>query len=148
MLAGPTFTKFSLSHDQYFTLHEDLLDRKTILALHGDIGYMTSAAPFYERFYGGGIGSIRGFAFRGVQPAAGPDDDVIGGDFAITGSAEVSFPLYSEELQGRGLHRRRHGGTGFRAWDDSLQTHRHGNSPDAADPSDRPRIARSISQSR
>jgi outer membrane protein assembly factor BamA len=95
-----SFQKIALSHDQYFTLHEDLLDRKVILALRGDVGYIFGGAPFFERYYGGGIGSLRGFAFRGVSPRSGPDDDRIGGDFLMTGTAEVSFPLYGEELRG------------------------------------------------
>jgi outer membrane protein assembly factor BamA len=94
------FQKYTLSHDQYFTLREDLLDRKVILALHGDVGYMTHEAPVVERYYGGGIGSIRGFAFRGVSPRAGPANDRVGGDFRVIGSAEVSFPVYGEELRG------------------------------------------------
>jgi outer membrane protein assembly factor BamA len=95
-----TFGKFTLSHDEYYTLHEDLLDRKVILALHGDAGYIVGDSVFFERFYGGGIGSIRGFAFRGVSPRSGPDDDRVGGDFMLTGTAEVSFPLAGEELRG------------------------------------------------
>jgi outer membrane protein insertion porin family len=95
-----TFQKFTLGYDFYQTLAEDLLDRKTILALHADVGYIIGNDPFFERFYGGGIGSIRGFAYRGVSPRDGPEDDRIGGDFSVTGTAEVSFPLYAESLRG------------------------------------------------
>jgi len=95
-----TFQRFTLSWDGYRTLREDMLDRRVILALHADAGYIAGDAPFFERFYGGGIGSIRGFAFRGVSPRSGPDDDRVGGDFSITGSAEVSFPLIGEQLRG------------------------------------------------
>jgi outer membrane protein assembly complex protein YaeT len=94
------FQKFTISHDHYFTLHEDLLDRRVILAFHGDAGYITGDSPFFERFYGGGIGSVRGFAFRGISPRSGPDDDRVGGDFMVTGTAEVSFPLVGEQLRG------------------------------------------------
>jgi outer membrane protein insertion porin family len=95
-----TFQKLTLSHDQYFTLHEDLLDRRVILALHADAGYIFGDAPFFEKFYGGGIGSVRGFEFRGISPRSGPDDDRVGGDFILTGSAEVSFPIVAEQLRG------------------------------------------------
>ena len=95
-----TFQKFTLSYDQYFTLDSDLIDRKTILSLHGDAGYIVGGDPFFERFYGGGINSIRGFAFRGVSPRSGPDDDRIGGDFSLTGTAEISYPLYEEIVRG------------------------------------------------
>jgi outer membrane protein insertion porin family len=95
-----TFTRFTASWDKYYSLREDLLERRTILALHLDAGYIAGDAPFFERFYGGGIGSIRGFAFRGVSPRSGPDEDRVGGEFSLTGSAEVSFPLVGEQLRG------------------------------------------------
>jgi outer membrane protein assembly complex protein YaeT len=94
------FTRMSLSFDGYKTLNEDLLDRRTILSLHGDVGYIPGGAPFFERFYGGGIGSVRGFAFRGISPRSGPEDDRVGGDFSLTGSAEVSFPVVGDTLRG------------------------------------------------
>jgi outer membrane protein insertion porin family len=95
-----TFQKFTLGYDHYFTLAEDLLDRKTVLALRGNVGYITGDSVFFERFYGGGIGSVRGFEFRGISPRQGLDDDPIGGDFSITGTAEIGFPLYGESLRG------------------------------------------------
>ncbi|HEY0008500.1 MAG TPA: BamA/TamA family outer membrane protein, partial [Tepidisphaeraceae bacterium] len=95
-----SFQKFNVSHDRFYTLYEDLLDRRTILALHADVGYIAGDAPFFERFYGGGINSVRGFSFRGISPRSGPDDDRIGGDFSVTASAEISFPLVEELLRG------------------------------------------------
>lgn len=94
------FTKVSASWDQYFLLYEDLLDRKTIFSLRGDTGHIFGNAPFFERFYAGGIGSVRGFRFRGISPRAGLDDDAVGGDFAMTVSGEVSYPLAGEFLRG------------------------------------------------
>jgi len=95
------FEKATASFDYYQTLSEDLLDRKTILRFYGDLGYIFGGDnPFFERFYGGGIGSIRGFAFRGVSPRDGPEQDRVGGDFSATGSVEVSFPLATEILRG------------------------------------------------
>jgi outer membrane protein insertion porin family len=94
------FQRFTLGYDKYFLLKEDLTDRKTTLGLHGNLGYITGDSVFFERFYGGGIGSVRGFQFRGISPRAGIEDDPIGGDFLATGSVEVSFPLIGENLRG------------------------------------------------
>ena len=94
------FHKFTLNFDDYFTLHDDLLDRRTVLGLHFSAGYIPDHSPFFERFYGGGIGSIRGFRFRGVSPRDGRGLDPIGGNFSLTGSAEVNFPIYEESLRG------------------------------------------------
>ena len=94
------FQKFELSWDRYFTLHEDLTERRTVLSLSGNAGYITGDSVFHERFYGGGLGSVRGFAFRGISPRAGTEEDPVGGDFALTGTAEINFPLIGENLRG------------------------------------------------
>lgn len=94
------FDKFTASWTLYQTLYEDLLDRKTILSYHVETGYITPDAPFFERFYGGGTGSIRGFKYRGVSPRSGSDDDPVGGDFMLTGGLEVSYPIVGDNLRG------------------------------------------------
>lgn len=94
------FNRLSMSYDQYFQLSEDLVDRKTVLAFHSDAGYIFGDAPFFERFYAGGLGSIRGFRFRGVSPRSGLEDDPIGGDFSLINSAEVSYPIAGSFLRG------------------------------------------------
>lgn len=97
-----TFQKFTGSLNYHKLLHEDLLDRKTILTLKGDAGWIWGTAPYFESFYAGGIGTVRGFAFRGISPRDenAPGNLPIGGDFTITGTAEVSFPLYGDNLRG------------------------------------------------
>lgn len=94
------FQKFTLGWDAYHTIHDDLLDRKTVLRMYADTGYIWGTSPFFERFYGGGIGSIRGFRFRGVSPRSGEDDDAIGGNFTLTTGMEMSFPIAGEQLRG------------------------------------------------
>jgi outer membrane protein insertion porin family len=94
------FDKFNLAFDWYSTLYEDLLDRRTILAIRTDTGYISGEAPFFERFYLGGVGSMRGFRYRGISPRSGIDEDPIGGNFSIATTAEVNFPLAGEVLRG------------------------------------------------
>jgi outer membrane protein insertion porin family len=99
-----SYQRWKASFDQYNLLYEDLIDRKTVLAFYLDAGYISGDAPFFERFYGGGSppteGAMRGFSFRGISPRSGPSDDAIGGDFLLAGTAEVSFPLYGDNLRG------------------------------------------------
>lgn len=95
-----SFQKFTASWDGYQTVFEDLIDRRTVLGLHVNAGVINGDSPFFERFYGGGIGSIRGFVYRGVSPRGGLGEDPIGGDFSLTGTAEVNFPIYGENLRG------------------------------------------------
>jgi outer membrane protein insertion porin family len=94
------FSQFTASAAEHSVLFTDLLDRKTVLNLSMDAGYITPDAPFFDRFYGGGRGSIRGFEFRGASPRSGRDGDPVGGDFMLVQSTEVSFPIYGDGLRG------------------------------------------------
>lgn len=94
------FHRLNLKWDGYQTVGHDLLDRKTVLSMHGFVGYIPGNSVFFERYYGGGIGSLRGFAFRGVSPRAGRGLDPVGGDFAATGTVELNFPLIGESFRG------------------------------------------------
>jgi len=95
-----TFSKVIAGYNWYKTLRVDVFDRKTIFATRARVGYIFGDAPVFERFYGGGIGSIRGFDFRGVTPRAGIRRDRVGGDFEVLTGAELSFPLFGKELRG------------------------------------------------
>ncbi|MFT3788873.1 MAG: POTRA domain-containing protein [Tepidisphaeraceae bacterium] len=99
-----TYQRLRASYDVYTTLYEDLIDRKTVLAFYTDAGYIIGDAPFFEKFYGGGSppseGALRGFRYRGVSPRSGPANDPVGGKFLLTGTAELSFPLYGDNLRG------------------------------------------------
>lgn len=95
-----TFGKPALTSAWYKTLRTDILDRKSVLALRGDVGYIVGDAPVFERYYGGGFGSLRGFSYRGVTPRGGIQDNAIGGDFIVLTGAEYSFPLYGKQFRG------------------------------------------------
>jgi outer membrane protein insertion porin family len=84
----------------YKTMRTDIFDRKSVLALRADAGYIVGDAPVFERFYAGGFGSMRGFRFRGISPRAGIWDDKVGGDFILLAGGEYSVPLYSDNVRG------------------------------------------------
>jgi outer membrane protein insertion porin family len=94
------FGRAGVGYNWYTTLATDRLERKSVLALRGEGGYIIGDAPVFERFYAGGIGSIRGFQYRGVGERDGLDDNNIGGDYLILVGAEYSYPLYGENLRG------------------------------------------------
>jgi outer membrane protein insertion porin family len=79
----------------YKTLYEDLSEQKTVLETKVFAGTVVGNAPTYDRFYGGGIGSLRGFEYRGISPR-GENDDPIGSDWMVHGSAEVAIPFGSQ----------------------------------------------------
>lgn len=93
-----TFGILDGTYRWYKTLHEDLARRKTVLETKLRAATVVGDAPLFEKFYAGGIGSIRGFEYRGISPRAGNDDDPIGSDWLATASGEISIPLTSEAL--------------------------------------------------
>ena len=96
-----TFTKFDIFGTYYHTLYTDLFGRKTVLMLKNDFGFIPwGTSVFFERFYAGGIGSLRGYTYLGVTPRSGPLQDGIGGNFMDVATAEVNFPLYKNSLRG------------------------------------------------
>ncbi|MBN1341218.1 MAG: BamA/TamA family outer membrane protein, partial [Phycisphaerae bacterium] len=94
------FGKLTGSYSWHKTLRTDVLDRKSVLTLHARAGQIFGDSPVFERFFGGGIGSVRGFEFRGISPRAGIHDDRVGGDFMLVGGAEYNFPIYGKILRG------------------------------------------------
>ncbi len=96
-----SFTELSLAYKHYWTTHIDALDRKHIIAIKGNTSFILGDAPIWNRLYGGGIGSVRGFRFRGIGPrsADADNDDPIGGDFLAYVGAEYSAPLVADTLR-------------------------------------------------
>lgn len=59
---------------------------------YGDSYGSTSELPFFEKFYAGGIRSVRGFKANTLGPRDS-NNDPFGGDFRVLGSAELFFPV-------------------------------------------------------
>lgn len=95
-----SFSKLTGSFDQYWTVKKDVFDRKHIVAAGGSFGQIFGDAPVFEKYYGGGIGSVRGFEYRGISPRAGWREDRVGGDFTLLVNSEYSFPLIGKTLRG------------------------------------------------
>ena len=68
---------------------------KQVLAFRSQASYAGDNAPVYERFYGGGFRSIRGFSFRGVGPHV--NEFNVGGNFAFLNSLEYQIPLMAND---------------------------------------------------
>jgi len=92
------------SYTHYFTLHEDVLGRRTILSGKLLAGTVVGDAPPFEKYYAGGTSryGIRGFEYRGVStrglqtgvdPAYAQRKDPIGSDWVFLAGAEVTVPL-------------------------------------------------------
>jgi outer membrane protein insertion porin family len=76
-----------------------------VLRLRANLGYGeayggTENFPFYKHFFGGGMGSVRGYESNSLGPRSTPspqdqfnDPDPIGGNVLVELTAEVLFPL-------------------------------------------------------
>jgi outer membrane protein assembly factor BamA len=91
----------------YRTLYEDLLERRTVLAVKILAATTVSEAPPFERFYAGGTGryGIRGFEYRGVSTRGlqtnvpNPErKDPIGSDWIFLANSEITVPLVGENI--------------------------------------------------
>ena len=93
------YYKLTYRGQRYFPLGETW-----VLRARSDIGYGDSygeepVMPFYEHFYSGGFGSVRGFEDRSLGPreTQSPYDygraRAIGGNLLVEGSLEFIFPM-------------------------------------------------------
>jgi outer membrane protein insertion porin family len=87
-----SFTKYTASSSWYFPLPLD-----NVFGLRGRIGYIQpnegKEIPVYERFYLGGINSVRGLRDVGPMDEAG---DPMGGETMLSFNTEVIFPLIKD----------------------------------------------------
>ncbi|TLF49848.1 outer membrane protein assembly factor BamA [Halomonas urmiana] len=73
------------------------------LKFSGELGYADTVGndpyPFYENFFSGGLGSVRGFTGNTLgtpttpPEGSGSEDRTLGGNVLVEGSAEVLFPV-------------------------------------------------------
>ena len=86
------FTKYQGESGWYFPLFW-----KTVGFVHGKVGFIhgdsTGKVPTWERFYMGGINSIRGYDWRDISPRDPLTNDPIGGNKMVQGNVEFLFPL-------------------------------------------------------
>ncbi|MFQ5900560.1 MAG: outer membrane protein assembly factor BamA [Thermodesulfobacteriota bacterium] len=90
------FTKYFLSTGRYFPMPFN-----TSLLLRGRIGFIDGfggkKVPIYERFFVGGMNTVRGFEARSLGPKDDTTEDVIGGDKELIFNVEYIFPIIAEQ---------------------------------------------------
>ncbi len=98
----------SARYTHYWTLHEDIVGRKTILAGRVLAGSTVGDAPTFEKFYAGGSQgpyALRGFEYRGISPRGRRTGatttrgrDPIGSDWIFLAGAEATIPLIGDNF--------------------------------------------------
>lgn len=88
------FIKYTAETGWYFPLIKDL-----VLFTHGEAGYIHKNSgkkvPDYERFYLGGMNSLRGFDWRDIS-SYDKDGNEIGGDKFVQFNVELIYPILKE----------------------------------------------------
>jgi outer membrane protein insertion porin family len=91
------FYKLELKTGWYFKG----LAKGHVLELAGRAGVADSLGsgdvPFYDRYYLGGLYSLRGFKYRYISPREPGYNEPIGGDSYWFGTAEYSIPIFEQE---------------------------------------------------
>ena len=104
------FYKLFYNGQMYFPLADRWTVRVRTELGYGDGYGDTEALPFYEHFFAGGFGSVRGFESNSLGPRSTPpvvdingnpipqsffsgDQDPFGGNLLVEGSIELIFPL-------------------------------------------------------
>ena len=96
-----TFYKLDYKDQIYFPIAENYA-----LRLHGEVGYgdnysESNGLPFYENFYAGGFGTVRGFKQNTLGPLSTPSQfdpytkkgQPFGGNTLVLAGAEIIFPM-------------------------------------------------------
>ncbi|MCC6502954.1 MAG: outer membrane protein assembly factor BamA [Deltaproteobacteria bacterium] len=90
------FIKYEFEGVKFFAMPWD-----TVFSIHGNIGYVHGydghEVPIYERYFLGGISSLRGFETRSVGPRDLATGDLIGGNTMFIVNAEYLFPVFPEQ---------------------------------------------------
>jgi outer membrane protein insertion porin family len=91
-----TYPILNLEGTRFFTLWERPdHSGKHVLAIRSQVSWAGAQDPVYERFFGGGYMSIRGFEFRGVGPNV--NGFMVGGQFQFMNSIEYQIPIRAND---------------------------------------------------
>ncbi len=91
-----TFPIFNVEGTRYFTTWQRPDGSgKHVLMFRSQFSWEGEQAPVYERFFGGGYMSIRGFEFRGVGPNT--NGFMTGGNFQWLNTIEYQIPIRAND---------------------------------------------------
>ncbi|MGB5455165.1 MAG: outer membrane protein assembly factor BamA [Gammaproteobacteria bacterium] len=94
-IPGSDLEYYKISYDTkfYFAMTQNLT-----LLLHSDLAYGdgygdTDELPFFERYFAGGLRTVRAYNTNSLGPRDLLSNDPIGGNLRVVGGADVIFPI-------------------------------------------------------
>ncbi len=92
---GSDLEYYKLNYDTKFYLP---MTQNLTLLLHSDIAYGdgygdTDELPFFERYFAGGLRTVRAYNTNSLGPRDLLSNDPIGGNLRVVGGADVIFPI-------------------------------------------------------
>ena len=92
---GSDLEYYKVSYDTKFYF---AMTRNLTLLLHSDLAYGdgygdTDDLPFFERYFAGGLRTVRAFNTNSLGPRDLISNDPIGGNLRVVGGADVIFPI-------------------------------------------------------
>jgi outer membrane protein insertion porin family len=98
------FSKAFFDAEYFTTLYMTDTGARHILSFEQRFGWAepngdSDDTPIFERFYAGGVSTVRGFENRTIGPRV--DDYPVGGDATLVSNIEYSFPIYRTEISDR-----------------------------------------------
>jgi outer membrane protein insertion porin family len=87
-----SYYRANVQYQRYFPIGRDYA-----VMINGELGYGNGISgkplPFYKYYYGGGVGSVRGYKTGSLGPIDTVTDDRVGGNRRIVANAEFLFPM-------------------------------------------------------
>lgn len=93
------FLKPVLENDFYLSLNKLVFHSRMYAGTVKELDD-TTEIPIYERFFGGGIGTVRGYKERSLGPRDAVTDEPVGGYSLFAKNFELIYPLYEDILKG------------------------------------------------
>ena len=92
---GSDLEYYKLSYDTKFYIS---MTQNLTLLLHSDLAYgdgygETDDLPFFERYFAGGLRTVRAYNTNSLGPRDLLSNDPIGGNLRVVGGADVIFPI-------------------------------------------------------
>lgn len=80
----------------HYDLGKNKNDSHHVVSGRITLGLTSGETPFYEKFYAGGMSTLRGYASKSIAPVG----KISGGSYLFSANTSYSFPIWSDVIKG------------------------------------------------